>query len=68
MLAILIFLNAHNMPFFQPILMILVSKFMVHRALSDKTYLSLGLLSPLRSLYGKQCGPRSDCSYRSSLF
>ena len=22
----------------------------------------------LRSLYGKQCGPRSDCSYRSSLF
>ena len=27
--------------------MILVSKFMVHRALSDKTYLSLVLLSPL---------------------
>ena len=27
--------------------MILVSKIMVHRALSDKTYLSLGLLSPL---------------------
>ena len=47
MLAILIFLNAHNLPIFQPILMILVSKFMVHRALSDKTYLSLGLLSPL---------------------
>ena len=22
----------------------------------------------LRSLSGKQCGPRSDCSYRSSLF
>ena len=22
----------------------------------------------LRSLYGKPCGPRSDCSYRSSLF
>ena len=21
-----------------------------------------------RSLYGKQCGPRTDCSYRSSLF
>ena len=35
--------NAH----LQPILMIFVSKFMVHRALSDKTYLSLGLLSPL---------------------
>ena len=27
--------------------MILVSKFIVHRVLSDKTYLSLGLLSPL---------------------
>ena len=41
-------LNAHNLPIFQPILMILASKFMVHRALSDKTYKSLGLLSPLR--------------------
>ena len=49
MLAILNFLIAHNLPIFQPILMILVSKFMVHRALSDKTYLLLGLLSPLRS-------------------
>ena len=47
MLAIFNFLNAHYLPIFQPILMILVSKFMVHRALSDKTYLSLGLLSPL---------------------
>ena len=47
MLAILNFLNAHNLPIFQPILMILVSKIMVHTALSDKTYLSLGLLSPL---------------------
>ena len=47
MLAILNFLNAHNLPIFQPILMILVSKFVVHRALSDKTYLLLGLLSPL---------------------
>ena len=26
------------------------------------------LLKCLRSLYTKQCGPRSDCSYRSSLF
>ena len=26
------------------------------------------LLKCLRSPYGKQCGPRSDCSYRSSLF
>ena len=42
MLAILNSLNAHNFPIFQLILMILVSKFMVHRVLSDKTYLSLG--------------------------
>ena len=48
MLAILNFLNAHNLPIFQPILMILVSKFMVHRALSDEAYLSLELLSPLK--------------------
>ena len=48
MLAILNFLNAHSLPNFQLILMILVSKFMIHRALSDKTYLSLGLLSPLK--------------------
>ena len=48
MLAILIFLNAHNLPIFQPILMILVSKIMFYIALSDKTYLSLGLLSPLK--------------------
>ena len=45
--ALLNSLNAHNLSIFQPILMILVSKFMVHRALSDKTYLLLGLLSPL---------------------
>ena len=48
MLAILYSLNAHNLPIFQQILMILVSKFMVHRALTDKIYLSLGLLPPLR--------------------
>ena len=47
MLTILNSLNAHNLPIYQPIWMILVSKFMVYRALSDKTYLSLGLLSPL---------------------
>ena len=40
MSAILNYLNAHNLPIFQLILMIFVSKFMVHRALSDKTYLS----------------------------
>ena len=57
MLAILNSLNAHNFPIFPSILMILVSKFMVHRALSDKTYLSFGLLSPLKlvtSLYSKR--------------
>ena len=49
MLAILNSFKAHNLQIFKPILMILVSKFIVHRALSDKTYLSLGLLSPLRN-------------------
>ena len=47
MLAILNSLNAHNLPIFQPIFMILVSKVMFYKALSYKTYLSLGLLSPL---------------------
>ena len=37
MLAILNSLNAHNLLIFQAILMMLASKFMVHRALSDKT-------------------------------
>ena len=50
MVAISNSLNAHNLPIFQPILMILVSKFMVHRALSDRTYVLLGLLSPLNCL------------------
>ena len=50
MLAILKSLNAHSFPILQLILKILVSKFMVHRALSDKTYLSLGLLSPLKKV------------------
>ena len=40
MSAILNSSNAHNLPIFQPILMILVPKSMVHRALSDKIYLS----------------------------
>ena len=48
MLAILNSLYAHNLPIFQPILMILVSKFMFYKALSYKTYLALGLMSPLR--------------------
>ena len=48
MSAILNSLNAHNLHIFQPILMILVSKFIVHRALSDKRHLSLRLLSPFK--------------------
>ena len=47
MSAIMNSLNVHNLLIFQPILMIFVSKFMVYRARSDKTYFSLGLLSPL---------------------
>ena len=47
MLAILNSLNAHNLLIFQSILIILVSKFMPYRALSDINYLTLGLLSPL---------------------
>ena len=35
MLAVLNSLNAHNLLIFQPIMMILVSKFMVHGALSE---------------------------------
>ena len=47
MSAILNYLNAHNFLIFQPILMTLVSKFMFYISLPDKTYLSLGLRSPL---------------------
>ena len=39
MLAILNSLNAHNFSIFQPILVILILKLMVYRALSDETYL-----------------------------
>ena len=46
MFVILNSLNAHNFYIFESILMIHVSKFIVHRVLSDKIYLSLGLLSP----------------------
>ena len=50
MLAIFNSLHDHNLSIFQPILMIFVSKFMVHVALSDQIYLSSGLLSPLITL------------------
>ena len=54
MSAILNSLNGHNFIVFHPILMTLVSKFMVYRALSDKTCLLLGLPSPLSI-------PQYDC-------
>ena len=57
MLAIFNSLNAHNLLIFQPILMILVSKLMVHRALFDKIYLSLGLMSPLSLSQGSKISP-----------
>ena len=50
MSAILNSLDALNFLIFQPLLMTLVSKFMVYRALSDKPYLLLGLRSPLKAL------------------
>ena len=36
--------------------------------IATKVFCFSRLLKCLRSLFGKQCGPRSDCSYRSSLF
>ena len=56
MSAILKSLNVHNFLIFQPILMTLVSKIMVYRALSDKTYLLLGLRSPLMYYYESKSG------------
>ena len=50
MSAILNSLYVHNFLICQPILMTLVSKFMVNRALSDKTYVLLGLRSPLTAI------------------
>ena len=47
MSAIMNSLNIHKFPISQPIMMRLVSKFMVYRALSDKTYSLSGLRSPL---------------------
>ena len=47
MLAILNSLNVHNFSIFQPILILLLLKFMVDRAFSDSIYLSLGLQPPL---------------------
>ena len=54
MSAILISLNAHNFPIFQPILMKLVSKSLICRALSYKIYLS-GLRPPLNDILMTYC-------------
>ena len=67
MLAILNSLNALNLPIFQPILMILVPKFMFHRPLSDKTYLLLGLLSPLKLIFCSLMGKRLAVFQKSCL-
>ena len=40
----------------------------LNAAIATKVVCFSCLLKCLRSLYGKQCVPRSDCSYRSSLF
>ena len=46
----------------------LVYNRLTNRPITTKVICFSHLLKCLRSLYGKQCGPRSDCSYRSSLF
>ena len=49
MMAILNSLNVHNFHIFQLILMKLVSKFMVYRALSDKLYFIIRVAVPFKS-------------------
>ena len=66
MLAILNFLNAPNLSIFQPILMILVSTFMVRKALFDKTYFVIGLLSPLVMIQRKGLMTQSELKKTSS--
>ena len=44
------------------------NEFTLNALIASKVVCFFRLLKCLRSLYGKQCGPRSDCSYRSSLF
>ena len=43
-------------------------KLILNAPITKKVVCFSSLLKCLRSLYGKQCGPRSDCSYRSCLF
>ena len=73
MMAISISLNAHNFSIVQPFLMILVSKFMAYKALSDNIRVAVPFkgcllvrvltnISLVSFLWGicKPCGPRSD--------
>ena len=65
MSAILNSLYANNLHIFQPNLMILVSKFKVHRALSNKTHLSFGLPSPLKMI---KKTPSLKICYQNTIF
>ena len=47
---------------------VLIGALRVNAPIATKVVCFSRLLKYLRSLYGEQCGPRSDCSYRSSLF
>ena len=49
-------------------LMIKAGKLTLNAPIPTKVVCYSPLLKCLSSLYGKQCGPRSNCSYRSSLF
>ena len=44
-----------------------MSKLTLKAPMATKVVCFSRLLKCLRSVYSKQCGPRSDCSYRSSL-
>ena len=46
----------------------LISVLTLNASMATKVVCFSRLLKCVRSLYGKQCGPKSDCSYRSSLF
>ena len=67
MLAIFNSSSTHNLPI-RLILVILVSKFMVHRALSDKIYLSLGLLSPLSRHFVRIHICIRETTFQASIF
>ena len=66
MLAILSSLNAPNFPIFQPILMILVSKFMVHRALSDRIILIIRVADPFKKSQIR-CNRESQAQFESRI-